>query len=209
MLVCLLLLVCAAFYALSHRLFMAYVTFVSHEERFTRLGRRKRGDAAERTTAPTTHHIGPRCFLVLDLTILGVAILSLRRFLSFEDATASWEHLLSSFAALSLLSTLWLLRAGQHFSHYYANMLHAVRGWRAAADRENSSAWKLVRPLVIVWSAVPLGLYILGFEDALAAHGSLWRGVAIFLVWFLGPQAILAGYFFRRLWPLRQNLYKL
>ncbi|MCB9834355.1 MAG: hypothetical protein H6807_17965 [Planctomycetes bacterium] len=170
---------------LSHRLHTAYVAAVAREER----------------TSGARTHIGPRCFLVLDLVLLLGLLLSLD-VLAFDRAGRGLLFLTAiGLTRFSVLVALWLLLERRHLERFYGRLARFRAGFEARPPRQGLLP---VHLLLLGLALVPMVLEALGLD--LAAI-ELPLAALLFLCFFLLPQLGLLALSARRLQPLRRAIH--
>lgn len=204
-------------YWLSRKLYRAYVYFVSREERTHRrdLVRRHLTDG----TAIPAHHLGPKCFLALDVVLLGTVAHCLWRLLELDNGAAGGDQIFGPFAVFSVVAALGMMRAGRELLFFYEEMSRAAAGQRRTGetplflsdDRRATAVgrhfqwWEVG---AVLWASMPILLLVFGRDDAIHSHGSTLRLAAIFCTWFVAPQVILGVTIARSIWPVRRVIYR-
>ena len=192
----------------AHRVYGAYVSIVGHEEQ--RLGRHEK-----RRLPHPGRHIGPKCFALIDLLLIGVVIWSLvdLRFFEIDPSEGFLLSTLQLCIRASILLALWMIFEGRHLQHFYQHLARGGRGESNAygsrdrlLGRGSPIGHRIALIAAVLWAGVPLIFDLLRLiPDAWANDTS--GTVAIFFLCFVLPQAVLAVLVTRAVLPVRRLAY--
>ncbi len=182
----------------SHRVYLTYTHVVAREERH-----RVRQSLGLRQPHA---HIGPTCFLTLDLIVIFVVIRVLES-LAFD--TSQMSELRCLFLALTHFSgvvAIWMLLEGQHFALFYGKIAQALgnRGFDSpqSAFTLPDIGQRSLRLAFFAMVGAPLLLELGGVKMGEASKESL---LLLFTTCFLMPQICLLAFLVHKLEPIRRH----
>ena len=203
------LLLCAIGYWLSQHLFVAYVQAVTQEERHVLRPRKP----AQEPLAPA-HHLGPKCFLVLDLLLVVGIIAGLWSLFAKHPVEHWFEGAMDALVLFSVLVTFWMIRSRRRLQVYYSRLAACVRSSSVASKvaelrngRAKARAWQDAYTFgSAVCASLPLVLFLLGFDLAIwSSSPTMWLGM--FAGCFVIPQVVLGILILREVLPVRRLVY--